>query len=98
MVVASAEAAVKHAIAVREQHAKRSSKSSERRKADLRVAQTRLQRAMKPIRSELARIARLPTTSESNTQYTRLATASKALQRERRKLWKMQPRKRKRVR
>lgn len=101
-----AELAVNHAQAVREAHRKRSARENRDRQADITIALTRLKRAMRPIRSELARIPyqlndadpargamRALVYGELIGQRAALLDASDQLQRERRKLWKMQSRK-----
>lgn len=99
LVLNSADAAVRHAVATREAHAKKTSRGSTMRQRDLEIAQDRLKRAMAPVRSELSRLARKkdgnPTLAAA--QRDPLKAASLAIQRERRKLWKMQPKRKKRA-
>jgi hypothetical protein len=83
--VKDAEAAVEYAQAVRATHARKSERASAQRKTDIKLAQERLTEAMKPVRR---RIARLPYMASSPAE-KELRAASFALQRERRKLWKM---------
>lgn len=104
--VQAADAAVDHAQDTRSAHAKRSARGSRQREDDLSMAQTRLKRLMAPVRSELARLPselkRMQSTNQmehfgsSVGQQAKLRDLSQAIQRERRKLWKMQQRPKKR--
>lgn len=106
--VQAADAAVDHAQDTRVAHAKRSARGSRQREDDLSMAQTRLKRLMAPVRSELARMpselkrmnkggsAEVGERSIKLQQQTTLRSLSQAIQRERRKLWKMQQRPKKR--
>lgn len=87
-------AAVRFGRDVREQHARVSPKGSERREEDLDVALTRIKRAMVPLRSFLGSAPYKPQTEPHMEITYRVRQASQALQSERRKLWKMQARKR----
>jgi hypothetical protein len=88
--------AVQHARQVRNLHAKRSTKGAKNRETDLQTALDRLRGAMAPIRGALA--AQKPPYSERGIeQRALLLDTSDVMQRERRKLWKMQKR-RKRAR
>lgn len=88
-----AVAAVRHAQRVRQTHRRRSDKSSKQRQRDIEMALTRLREAMKPIRSELGRF---PTGSPDTPRHRKyradVKEASAAVQRERRKLFKMRTR------
>ncbi len=85
-----AEAAVVFAAEARRYHRRRTDPRSEQRALDLERARERLSEAMVPLKSEMGKFAYGPQTTlaEKNRQIIR--DASKALQRERRKLWKMQ--------
>jgi hypothetical protein len=85
--ITEAWAAVKHAREVRERHARRTDRGTRQREADLRIARRGIDEAMKPLRSEIGRSAYCHVEREAE-----IREASKALQTERRKLWKMQAR------
>lgn len=99
--ILAADAAVSHAQDVRKTYAKRTGRGDGQRQSDIQYALTRLKRVMVPIRAELARLPyqlrQAAPASETATKLTQhrviLAGASDSLQRERRKLWKMQERK-----
>jgi hypothetical protein len=82
-------AAVSHAREVRKRHARQTDRGTAQREADLRIARQGIDAAMRPLRSEIGRTpyAHIPREDE-------IREASKALQAERRKLWKMQDRRR----
>jgi hypothetical protein len=84
-VLADAKRAIEHAQSTRRAHARKTEHGTKQREADLKVAVERLQAAMKPIRRRICRLPYLqaPIGAEA------LEMASKELQRERRKLWKM---------
>lgn len=86
--------AVDYATNVRKYHAKRSDRDSQQRKDDIAMALTRLREAMKPLRSEIGRFPYGPQTTAADAIRKEVRTASSAIQRERRKLWKMRPKKR----
>lgn len=93
-----ARAAASHAQDVRQTYAKRVGRGDRQRQTDIQHALNRLKRVMKPIRSELARIPyvlRANSDPDLELQQEQLLAASDLLQRERRKLWKMQPKKKK---
>lgn len=90
--LAAAEAAVSFAQSVRQVHARRSDKGSKQREDDIRNALDRLKSAMDPIRREIARFPFGPQTTTAEANRERIRAASQALQRERRKLWKMKKR------
>lgn len=86
----AAFAAVRHARDVRKYHARRTTKGSAQRETDLSEALARLKEAMKPLRSYLGSVP-YKTESHSLQEITaNVEAASKAIQSERRKLWKMQ--------
>jgi hypothetical protein len=89
-IIDEAVAAVKHAQRVRATHRRRTTKSSVQRQRDIEMALTRLREAMKPLRSELGRF---PTTMRDTARHRKyqndVRDASEAVQKERRKLWKM---------
>lgn len=89
-----AEAAVAYAQQVRSFHRRRTERGSKSREADIDVALDRLKAAMRPLRTHIGRFAYGPqtTTAEKNRQAIR--EASDAIQRERRKLWKLSKHKR----
>lgn len=90
-----ADASVAFARQVRRFHAKRG-RTSPQRAEDIERALSRLREAMGPLRSEIGRFPYGPQTSVAEANRQKIREASAAIQRERRKLWKMQPRKRKR--
>lgn len=86
--------AAQFAREVRAMHAKRTPKGNVNRETDLRVALNRLKGVMRPIRSNLGR-QKPPYEGRQRELRSLLLDTSDVLQRERRKLWKMQARKRK---
>jgi hypothetical protein len=87
-----AETACRIASDTRRLHRRRTKKGSPQREADLKIASDHLRDAMRPIRRELARF---PYRSPNQTAHARrlaLLGASEAVQRERRKVWKMRRR------
>lgn len=89
--------ATQHARQVRELHAKRTTKGSKNRETDIQASLDRLRGAMRPIRSALGR-QKAPYDDRGVEHRALLLDVSDAMQRERRKLWKMQKRKRRRTR
>lgn len=85
--------AIEYARGIRTNHAKRNKRGSRQREIDIQLGLERLAAAMKPIRRT---IARLPY-EKAQFDVEELRGTSKALQAERRKLWKMKakPKKRK---
>lgn len=95
--VKEAQAAVRHAKDVRAYHARKTRRGSPQREADLKNAVGRIKRAMVPLRSFLGSAPyRTQTTTHLDLVF-RVKETSKDLQSERRKLWKMQKRKKKRL-
>lgn len=88
----AAWAAVEFAQSTRHFHARRTDKGTKQREDDLRTALDRLAGAMKPLRQEIARFPYGPQTITAEENRQAIRDASKALQAERRKLWKMQRR------
>jgi len=92
--VNAGRAAVSFAQRVRETHARRSPRGSAQREADIKVALERLRTTMEPLRSEIGRFPYGPKTPDADANRKIIYDLSQAIQRERRKLWKMQERKR----
>jgi hypothetical protein len=94
-----AELAVQNAQDVRALHRKRSQKGEPDREYDLKEALRRVKRAMKPLRSEIGKFPYGPQTDDAEVNRMLIRGASQALQRERRKLWKMmqKPKRRRRT-
>lgn len=84
--------AIEYAQRVRSYHAKRSRRGAKQRESDLGLALDRLRAAMRPIRSEIASYPFKPLREASVEDREKIISASKAIQRERRKLWKMRKR------
>jgi hypothetical protein len=87
--IENANAAVAFAQQVRKFHRRRTSRKADQRARDIEVAVQRLKDAMGPLRSEIGRFPYGPQTSIAEANRERIREASAALQRERRKLWKM---------
>lgn len=87
-----AETAVAYAQEVRAHHRRRTDKRSKQRKADIELALRRLKEAMKPLRSELGRFHFQAQTEAAEERRAAIREASAAIQRERRKLFKMKAR------
>lgn len=88
--LSDAEASIAFATQVRKYHARRTDKRSVQRAADISVALARLHAAMKPLRSEIGRFPYGPSTEIAEENRQRIRDASAEIQKERRKLWKMQ--------
>lgn len=84
-----AELAVTNAQEVRAFHRKRSGRSDRQRIHDLTLALKRVKAAMSPLRSEIGKFPYGPQTDVAAQNRQAIREASAALQRERRKLWKM---------
>ena len=86
----AAKQAVEHARKVRAVHRRRSNRGAPQREQDISLALERIQRAMQPLRSMIGRFPYGPQTDEAEANRQLVRDASQELQRERRKLWKMQ--------
>lgn len=87
-------AAVRYAQEVREYHRRSTKKGNPSREQDIKVALSKLKRAMRPLRSLRARSMYAPLKyAISDADKEKIAECSEAIQAERRKLWKMQRRK-----
>lgn len=84
-----AELAVANAREVRAHHRKRTLRNDRQRRHDLTLAFRRVKAAMVPLRSEIGRFPYGPQTDTADANRQAIREASAALQRERRKLWKM---------
>lgn len=84
-----ARLAVQAAQEVREYHRKRTARDDLQRLADITIALERVKAAMKPLRSEIGRFPKQPPSAPILARQDKIRAASHALQRERRKLWKM---------
>lgn len=84
--------AVAYAQSVRKLHRRRTNKTSAQRTTDIQIALDRLREAMDPIRSEIGRFPYGAQTEVAEQRRQAIRQASQAIQRERRKLWKMVPR------
>jgi hypothetical protein len=88
--VDDADAAIAFAAQVRKFHRRRTDKrQSQQRAADIESALERLKAAMGPLRSEIGRFPYGAQTNEAERNRQTIRDASAAIQRERRKLWKM---------
>jgi hypothetical protein len=85
----AATAAVENAQRVREHHRRRTEKRSSQREQDITVALDRIAEAMRPLKSMIGRFPYGPQTTAAERNREEIRQASLALQRERRKLWKM---------
>lgn len=83
--IRDAHNAAQYAQSVRKAHGRRSKRGTKQREHDIRIALQRLQEAMQPLRRKIARIPYLP----PGIDVAGLHQASDAIQKERRKLWKM---------
>lgn len=93
----AADAAVAFAAQVRRYHRRRTDPRSEQRAQDIARAQERLHEAMKPLKSEIGRFVHGPQTQAAEKNRQAIRDASIAIQKERRKLWKLQNPTRKRA-
>lgn len=84
-----AHLAVKNAQEVRALHRKRTEPGDAQRQNDLKMAFQRVKLAMRPLRSEIGKFPHKPQTAQAEKNRERIREASEALQKERRKLWKM---------
>lgn len=90
--LAAAEAAAENAARVRKLHRRETPKGDPRREADLKLAQERIQLAMRPLRSFMCGYAYGPQSETRANTRERVEAISLQLQAERRKLWKMRNR------
>ena len=88
----TAAAAVAFAVEVRRYHRRRSRKDAEQRISDIERALGRIADAMAPLRSEIGKFPHGPQTEKAEENREEIREMSRSLQRERRKLWKMQRR------
>jgi len=88
--VDEAHASVAFAQLVRKRHARRSATVSEQRARDIDLALERLRLAMRPLKSAIGGFMYGPQTQVAEENRQTIREASHAIQRERRKLWKMQ--------
>jgi hypothetical protein len=88
--IEAADAAAAFAQQVRRVHRHRTDRRSPGRIEDINSALEKLKAAMQPIRSEICRFPYGPQTTIAERNREKIRKASEALQRERRKLWKMQ--------
>lgn len=86
----AARAAIRLAEDARALHRKRTYRGSQQREADLSQATDRVKKAMLPIRSFLGRAPYMQPSAAHDELVERAREASKQLQKERRKCWKMQ--------
>lgn len=89
----AAYAACDYAQSVRKMHRRRSTVGSSQREQDIQIALDRLKDAIAPIRSVIGTFPYGPQTNEAAVNRREVLAASDAIQRERRKLWKMKRRK-----
>jgi hypothetical protein len=92
-ILAQAASAVSYAQDVRSHHRKRTRRGNPQREADLQIALDRLRVVMDPLRSVIGRMQFEVPSKTLAKKYEAVRTASQDVQRERRKLWKMQERK-----
>lgn len=85
-----ATAAVDNAQRVRAYHRRRTEKRSKQRQQDIEIALDRIREAMKPLKSMIGQFPYGPATATAEANREEIRAASLALQKERRKLWKMQ--------
>lgn len=83
----SADAAVEYARNVRALHRRRTERRSSQRTNDICIALDKLKEAMRPLRSEIGRFSMSRTLDPDDMEAIR--ERSRAIQSERRKLWKM---------
>jgi hypothetical protein len=89
----AAAAAADNAETVRQLHRRRTKRGDARREKDIELALDRITSAMRPLRAYLCGVAWLAHDSEGiRRQIESVRAASRRLQSERRKLWKMQQR------
>lgn len=88
-----AEDAIAYASRVRIYHRRRFARSAPQRITDIDLALARLREAMGPLRAEIGRFSYGPQTAIAEENRSKIREASAAIQRERRKLFKMKPKK-----
>jgi anti-sigma-K factor RskA len=84
-----ARAAIDYAQEVRAYHRRRTRPGNIQRESDLALAIDRLKHAMKPFRTRIGKFPYGPQTEQAIETIQAVRKASKELQTERRKLWKM---------
>lgn len=87
-----ARSAAAFARRTRERHGKQTDRDSPQRIEDIELALARIREAMQPLRTEIGRFPYGAQTDAAERVRDRIRAASAALQSERRKLWKMKPR------
>lgn len=88
----AAQAAADNAQRVRAYHRRRTEKGSLQREQDIEIALDRVREAMKPLKSMIGQFPYGPQTDTAEANREEIREMSLALQRERRKLWKMKDR------
>ncbi len=88
----AAQNAVEYAALVRKTHRRKTQKGHTQREADISIALARLKRAMAGIRPLIGQFPYGPQTAVAEANREQIRAASRAIQAERRKLWKMQQR------
>ena len=89
----SARAAIVYAQSVRALHRKRTPRGSAQRETDIELALGRLKSVMRPLRKRIGAFPYGPQTDVAEENRQTIYETSKAIQTERRKLWKMRKRK-----
>ena len=87
--IAAANAAVVFAQQVRKHHRRRTGRTSEQRTSDIETALQRLKDAMRPLKTQIGKFPYGPQTDAAERNRDKIRAASAAIQKERRKLWKM---------
>lgn len=87
--VDDAYAAVLFAEQVRLYHRRRTQKKSTQRQTDISLALKRLKEAMRPLKAAIGTFPYGPQNAVAEENRETIRAASQAIQRERRKLWKM---------
>lgn len=87
--VRAGESAVKGAQSARRKHARKTKRGDERRERDLKEAAENIQKAMKDLRPIIARMPWQTYSEARERTNDQVRRVSKAMQIERRKIWKM---------
>ena len=88
--IEAAESAIRNALLVRQHHRRRTERGDQQREADIGLALERLRESMKPLRRAIGQFPYEPQTEAVLEQQEEVRDLSRCIQAQRRRLWKMQ--------
>lgn len=86
----AAESAIRNALLVRQHHRRRTERGNKQREADIALALERLRESMKPLRRAIGQFPYEPQTEVNLGHQEAVRDLSRCIQAQRRRLWKMQ--------